>query len=489
MVLKKLASQTVVYGLSTMVGRFFNFLLVPLYTAQLGSVADYGEVNVIFSYAGFLAVIFTYGMETGFFNFARQSEKPNRVFSTATLAICCSGILLFLIASLFAEPLIGWAGYPGKAEYIYWFSAILAADAIASLFFAWLRYTEKPWNFALIRLTNIGVNIVFNLFFILLCPWLIKNGYSFVSGFFDPKNLVQYIFISNLISSVIILPLFGKSWKLLAAGFDAALFRKMLRYSLPMVVVGLAGMMNETMDRILLKHLLPEQTADHEAGIYGAFYKLSMVMTLFVQAFRFAAEPFFFSHAHKEDARQNYAYVLKWFVYICGAIYVITMVLLPWLGPLLIRNAEYFNDSRGLGIVPILLLANLFLGIYYNLSTWYKLSNKTHIGAWIAVAGAAITLAGNFYGIPRWGFEACAWTTLLTYFSMVAISYFVGQKHYLIPYPLFQISITIALSALLGYLAHAYIAVVPLISYLAIPAFLIVVWFLEMKKYVANKNP
>lgn len=486
MVLKKLASQTLVYGLSTMAGRFLNFLLVPLYTARLNSVADYGEVNVMFSYAGFLAVIFTYGMETGFFNFARQNEKPARVFSTATLALCCSGLLLLLSAVLFATPLIRAAGYPGRESYVYWFAAILAADAISSLFFAWLRFSEKPWNFAALRLTNIGINIALNLFFILLCPWLSGLGYSWINTIYDPDHLVSYIFISNLASSVIILPLFGRQWKFLKLGFDSKLFRRMLHYSLPMIVVGMAGMINETLDRILLKQLLPPAIADHQAGIYGAFYKLSMVMTLFVQAFRFAAEPFFFKHAHHEDAKKNYAYVMKWFVYVCGAIFVGTMALLHWLGPLLIRNEAYFADPAGLRIVPVLLMANLFLGIYYNLSTWYKLSQKTHLGAWIAGLGALITIAGNVYGIPRWGFEASAWTTLIAYASMVLVSYFWGRSHYPVPYEIPRILGAVVSATALGILAMVYYPIAPVITAIAFPGFLLLVWMLEIRKHASR---
>jgi O-antigen/teichoic acid export membrane protein len=484
MVLRKLASQTAVYGLSTMVGRFLNFLLVPLYTARLANISDYGEVNVMFSYAAFLAIIFTYGMETGFFNFARQTDNPQRVFSTATIAVSISGIFLLLVSAIFAKPLMALAGYPSHPEYIYWFAAILAADAISSLFFAWLRFNEKPWNFAAIRLTNIGINILSNLFFILLCPWLLKQGHTWVNSFFNPEHLVAYIFLSNLISSIIILPLFGKNWYRIASGFDAALFKKMLRYSLPLVVVGLAGMVNETLDRILLKHLLPGDQGDHQAGIYGAFYKLSMVMTLFVQAFRFAAEPFFFKHAQTKDAKATYAYVLKWFVYVCGFIYVFTLAALPWLGPLLIRNPAYFSDPAGLRIVPVLLMANLCLGIYYNLSTWYKLSNKTHIGAYIAIAAAVITLVGNFYGIPRYGFEASAWTTLAAYASLVLLGYVFGQKFYPIPYPIGKIAASIVVAVLLGIIATEFASVAPFVGWIAIPGFLLLVWMLEARKNV-----
>lgn len=482
MVLRKLASQTAVYGLSTMVGRFLNFLLVPLYTAQLSGAADYGEVSVMFSYASFLAVIFAFGMETGFFNFARSSDKPETVFSTATLYLIISGALLIASGFVFSESLMNLAGYPGKTEYARWFAIILAADAITSLGFAWLRFEEKPWRFAVIRLSNIGINISANLFFLLVCPWLQHYGYTWVNRIYDPEKMVSYIFISNLLASVLTLPMFGKTWLHLRGGFDKDLFRKLVRYSLPMVIVGLAGMVNETIDRILLKHLLPEGIGDHEAGIYSAFYKLSLVLTLFVQAFRFAAEPFFFKHSGTEDARETYAYVMKWFVYACGFIFVCTIAFIPWLAPLLIRNKLYFVDPRGLQVVPVLLFANLCLGIYYNLSIWYKLSNKTMMGAYTALFGAAITLAGNFLFIGQFSFVASAWTTLTAYGGMVVLGYFLGQYYYRIPYAAGKIGLSILGAISLGYLSWMYMPFQKLVGLVAIPAFLLLVWGLEVKK-------
>ncbi|MBL7810588.1 MAG: oligosaccharide flippase family protein [Bacteroidetes bacterium] len=488
-ILRKLASQTAVYGLSTMVGRFLNFLLVPLYTARLQDVADYGEVNVVFSYASFLAVVFTYGMETGFFNFARKHEQPEKVFSTATLALLMSGLGLLLLAHFYADTLAEWAGYPGKPEYATWFAAILAADAVSSLGFAWLRFAEKPWNFAFIRLSNIAVNIGANLFYVLLCPWLLSHGYTWVETIYDPNRTVQYIFFSNLLSSLVVLPLFGKTWLKLKTGFDRPLFRKMLVYSLPMIVVGLAGMINETLDRILLKKLLPAGVGDYEAGIYGAFYKLSLVLTLFVQAFRFAAEPFFFKRAGQGDAQATYAYVMKWFVYVCGFIFLCTMVCLPWLGPLLIRNPAYFADPRGLYVVPILLLANWMLGIYYNLSIWYKVTSKTILGAMTALFGAAITIGGNLLFIHTHSFIASAWSTLAAYTGMVLLGYFWGQRVYPVPYATGKLLAVICGSMLLGYLAHTYNGIVPAASWLTLPAYLLLIWYLEVKqKYVASKN-
>lgn len=478
-ILRKLASQTAVYGLSTMVGRFLNFLLVPLYTAHLAHVADYGEVSVMFSYASFLAVIFTFGMETGFFNFARKSETPEKVFSTATLALFFSGIFLVLCGNAFAHQIMNFAGYPAKPQYAIWFTLILAADAVTSLGFAWLRFAEKAWRFAIIRLTNIGVNIGANLFFLLGCPWLQNHGYHWVDNFYDPNRMVEYIFLSNLIASLITIPLFARTWLNLKSGFDLKLFKPMLRYSLPMVIVGLAGMINETLDRILLKQILSENMGDKEAGLYSAFYKLSLVLTLFVQAFRFAAEPFFFKHADKGDAKITYAYVMKWFVYVCGFIYVCTMVALPWLAPLLIRNHDYFLDPRGMQIVPVLLMANLCLGIYYNLSIWYKLSEKTMLGAVTALFGAAITLGGNFILIKQYSFIASAWTTLSAYAGMVLLGYFMGRKYYNIPYNVTRILGIIAIAFVLGFMAQEYNGIAPIASFISIPAYVLFVWMFE----------
>ncbi len=487
-ILRKLASQTAVYGLSTMIGRFINFLLVPLYTAQLANTAAYGEVSVMFSYASFLAIVFAFGLETGFFYFSRNHEKPETVFSTATLFLLINGALLVTLAFLFADPIIAWAGYPGKPHYIQWFAIILAADAVAALGFAWLRFNEKPWQFAGIRLTNIAVNVLVNIFYLILCPWLAKNGYSWVHTLYNPDHLIEYIFLSNLCASLVVLPLFASSWKLLKAGFDSALFVKMIRYSAPMIVVGLAGMINETLDRILLKHLLPAGISDAEAGVYSAFYKLSLVLTLFVQAFRFAAEPFFFKQSAQEDAQKNYALVMRWFVYVCGLIYVVTMAVLPWLAPLLIQNKMYFADSRGLEIVPVLLLANLCLGIYYNLSVWYKLSQKMLMGAAVALTGALLTLLGNFVFIPEYSFEASAWTTLAAYASMVVLAYVLGQKYYPVPYEIGKILFAIAAAVGLGYLAKSYYPIAPVISALAIPGFLMLVWMLEVKKKTYGRS-
>lgn len=473
-----------------MVGRLLNFLLVPLYTASLGKVDEYGQVNVMFSYAAFIAVIAAFGLETGFFNFARKKDeyKPEKVFSTAVIALLCSGVLWLLLGNLYSEGLMRIAGYPSKPHYAVWFTAILAADAISSLGFAWLRFTEKPWRFVLVRSINIGVNVGLNLFFLWGCPLLLSMGYTWVNSVYDPARLLEYIFLSNLVASLITLPLLGRVWINLKWGFDFGLFKKLLIYSLPMVVVGLAGMINETLDRILLKKILPVSAGDYEAGIYGAFYKLSMVMTLFVQAFRFAAEPFFFKQAESDKAPLTYARVMSVFVYVCGFIYVSTLACLHWLAPLLIRKQDYFTDARGIQIVPVLLMANWLLGIYYNLSIWYKLSNKTTLGAYTALFGAGITLIGNIIFIPEYSFISSAWTTLAAYGGMVLLGYFWGQRHYPVPYKSMTLISIMLFAAILGYMALVFQEIIPYIAYLTIPAYLLAVWLAEAPRNASRKN-
>jgi O-antigen/teichoic acid export membrane protein len=473
-----------------MVGRLLNFLLVPLYTASLGKVDEYGQVNVMFSYAAFIAVIAAFGLETGFFNFARKKDeyKPEKVFSTAVIALLCSGVLWLLLGNLYSEGLMRIAGYPSKPHYAVWFTAILAADAISSLGFAWLRFTEKPWRFVLVRSINIGVNVGLNLFFLWGCPLLLSKGYTWVNSVYDPARLLEYIFLSNLVASLITLPLLGRVWINLKWGFDFGLFKKLLIYSLPMVVVGLAGMINETLDRILLKKILPVSAGDYEAGIYGAFYKLSMVMTLFVQAFRFAAEPFFFKQAESDKAPLTYARVMSVFVYVCGFIYVSTLACLHWLAPLLIRKQDYFTDARGIQIVPVLLMANWLLGIYYNLSIWYKLSNKTTLGAYTALFGAGITLIGNIIFIPEYSFISSAWTTLAAYGGMVLLGYFWGQRHYPVPYKSMTLISIMLFAAILGYMALVFQEIIPYIAYLTIPAYLLAVWLAEAPRNASRKN-
>lgn len=441
---KKLASQTAIYGLPTIVGRLLNYLLVPIYTRTF-STAQYGTVNEMYAYVSFLLIVLTYGMETSLFNFSRNNENKEKVYSTILLTIILTSSFFILGTWLFAQPIADLINYPNHTEYIIYFGWILGLDAISSIAFAKLREQQKAGLFAGIKILNIAANIFFNLFFIVYCPKLLaQNPQSWLLKFYDPQVGVGYVFVSNLISSIITILIQLPFILRVKFTFDFSQLKTILKYSSPLLLAGLAGMTNETIDRILLKYLLPENIALEQVGIYGACYKISLIMTIFIQTFRFAAEPFFFSHSDKQDAKQVYARVMKYFVIICSIIFLGTMINLSWI------QGFIGKDFRsGLQVVPLLLMANFFLGVFFNLSIWYKLTNQTRYGAWLTIFGAVITLAGNFIFIPRFGYMACAYTTLVCYLLMMLVSYFIGNKHYHVNYDVKRIVAYIGLSLLL----------------------------------------
>ncbi len=426
--LRKLASQTAIYGLSTILGRLLNYLLVPLHT-RVFNTSDYGAVGELYAYVSFFIVMLTYGMETGFFRFSQDETQKEKVFPTAFISICVSSIIFMIGMSLFAQPIANAIRYPTHPEYIIYFSLILGLDAIASIPFALLRQQNRPIKFAIVKNINIFSNILLNLYFLLLCPYLLKTS-NISLPFYYPSIGVGYVFISNLVSSIITLPLLFTEIKHIKNGFDKVLWRKMILYGLPLLVVGLGGMVNETLDRAIMKYLLPAgDVGMSQLGIYSANYKLSILMSLFIQAFRFAAEPFFFSHAKTTDKKTIYAQVMDYFLIICFGIFLLVT--------LFIDMFKYFIDTpyyEGLKVVPILLLANLCLGVYYNLSIWYKLSDQTNKGALISLIGAGITIVLNIWWIPVFGYEGSAWATFVCYFSMMVICYFMGAKYFPINY-------------------------------------------------------
>ncbi len=449
--IRKLAGQTAIYGLSSIVGRLLNYFLVPLYT-RVFLPAEYGVVTEFYAYVSFLIIVFTYGMETTFFRFNESELDKEKVFSTALISLLFSSALLALNCFFGSSALASMLRYPGHAEYVVWFGLILACDAVTSIPFARLRAQGKPGRFAFLKFINILLNVALNLFFLLACPFFFKQEqgwlHDFVLQFYNPSFGIGYIFISNLLASVLTLLLLLPSFKGIGAGFDKVLWRRMMLYSLPLLVAGLAGMINETMDRILLKYLLPPDTALEQVGIYGACYKLSILMTLFIQMFRYAAEPFFFKQAKEDNARQVYADVMTYFVLACSFIFLGIMLYIDvvkfFIGP---------NYYPGLKVVPILLLANLCLGVFFNLSIWYKLSGKTSYGAWFAVFGAALTLLLNAWWIPLFGYMGSAWATLVCYASMMLVSFYVGQKNYPVPYQMRRILLYLGVALGLYFIA------------------------------------
>lgn len=426
--LRKLASQTAVYGLSTILGRFLNYLLVPLHT-RVFDTDEYGVVSELYAYISFFLVVLTYGMETAFFRFSQDEEKKDKVFPTAFVSVSISSVVFMLGMGVFAQPIANAIRYPNHPEYIVIFSLILGFDAMTSIPFALLRQQGRPTKFAIVKNINIISNILLNIYFLMLCPYM-QHKSNISLPFYDATIGVGYVFISNLAASIITLPLLSKEILWMKKGFDPTLWRKMIAYGLPLLIVGLGGMVNETLDRAIMKYLLPAGKGTlSQVGIYGANYKLSVLMSLFIQAFRFAAEPFFFSHAKTLDKKIIYARVMDYFVIVCLGIFLIVTLYIDLL--------KYFIGERfyeGLKVVPVLLLANLCLGVYYNLSIWYKLSDQTSKGAIISLIGAGVTIGLNIWWIPVFGYVGSAWATFLCYFSMMLICYGMGMKYYPIPY-------------------------------------------------------
>jgi O-antigen/teichoic acid export membrane protein len=480
--LKKLASQTAIYGLPTIVGRLLNYFLTPLYTYMFSPV-EFGDVTSAYAYVSFLLVLLTYGMETTLFRFSQSESEKEKVYSTALIFLFATSVLFIISVCFFAQPIAEKLKFSGHPEYVVWFAFILGFDAFSSIPFAKLREQNKARRFAIIRSLNIAINIGLNLFFIWFCKGVYESSEDsvfkpLIEKIYDPSIGIGYIFISNLAASAItvllLLPeIVSVKWKM-----DPELGKRMMRYSLPLLIAGLAGMINETLDRTLIPHLIPGELGKSQNGIYGACYKIAILMTIFIQAFRFAAEPFFFSHSKEKDARQTYAHIMKFFVMICSVIFLGTMMNISWI--------KYFvgEDFReGMNVVPILLLANLFLGIFINQSIWYKLTGQTGYGAVLTIFGALITISLNFYWIPRIGYTGSAWATLICYASMMLVSYFWGNKHYPVNYDLKRILGYLGLSLTLYFISLMIelesTAITLVINNLILIGFVFVLWKLE----------
>ena len=439
--IKKLAGETAIYGISSIVGRLINYLLVP-YLTRILPTEQYGIISEFYAYVGFLIVIFTYRMETTFFRFGDKPENRDNAFSTASISIVASTLILCLSIILLSQPIANWLDYPDQAAFVIWFALILSFDALVAVPFARLRLERKALKFVSIKMLNIGLNVGFTLYFFGLCPYLVKQGYS---PLFYKENIgYAYVFIANLIASAATLLFLLPAYLKINLNFDKALWKKMMRYATPLILVGFAGVVNEMLDRTLLKELLPydKDTNLSHLGIYSANYKLAMLMTMFIQAFNYAAEPFFFRNADRADAKPIYAKVAQLFTLV-GT--------LGFLGILLyIDIFKHFLDDEywvGLTVVPILLMANLFLGLYYNFAIWYKLTDKTLFGAYIAIAGASITVLLNVLWIPTLGYVGSAWATLICYIFMSMACYVFGRKHFPVPYKIFRIITYVLLAA------------------------------------------
>jgi O-antigen/teichoic acid export membrane protein len=430
--IKKLAGQTMWYGLSSIAARFISYLLTPYLTLKLTDAA-YGEQAIVYAFIPFLNVIVTHGMETAYFRFGSK-ENEEKIYHTSSFSMIIVTALVVSCLLIWGAPIASLLQISLHPEYIKLVAWVVALDALTTIPFSKLRLEGRPKKYAFIKVGGILINIIATYAFISILPeYATAHKGSFIAGWYVNKFEVGYILIANILQNIFVLVLLQKEIRALRFNIDYKLWRQMMLYALPLILVGFGGMINETMDRIMLGWWANGGSPEANkalVGTYSACYKLAILITISIQAFRMGAEPFFFKQAASDNAQKTYARVMKFFV-ITLCIMFLGVVLYIDIWKLFIRNP---NMYAGLKVVPILLIANMFLGVYYNLSIWYKLSNKTMAGAWITLLGAVITIGINFLLIPRYGYMASAWATFFCYGTMMIVSYKWGQKVYFIPY-------------------------------------------------------
>ncbi|TYB74229.1 oligosaccharide flippase family protein [Bizionia saleffrena] len=475
---KSLFKQTFIYGLATVLPRMLSFLLVPLYTTEdvLSSVEEYGVVSYIFAYFVLFNVVLAYGMETAFFRFFNKEDDAKTVTGTASISLIISSIL-FLGAGLLLQNQIA-ALVDIKVEYIQLVIWILLLDALVIIPFAWLRANAKPMRYAIIKLINVATNIALNFFFLLALKKIAPKS-AIIEQLYIPDFEVNYILIANLIASGITLVLMLPFYAKLKFLFNTSLWKRMMKYAVPVLIAGVAFSINETFDRILLKQLLPENVAEREIGMYSACYKIAMFMTLFITAYRLGIEPYFFSHSKAKNPQKNYAKILEYFVAFGAVILLGVVVFVDVLKVIIVQSEAYWE---AMWIVPVVLLANFFLGIYHNLSVWYKITDRTKFGAYISVFGALLTLGLNYWLIPIYSYKGSAVATLAAYTLMMILSFYFGRKYYPIPYNLKKIGVYLVLSIALSIVSFYYLRGNYVFGISALIVFLTLVYFMEKKE-------
>lgn len=453
--LKSLAKDTAIYGVSSILGKFINFLLVPLYTVQFTAESGgYGVVTNIYAIVALLQVILIYGMETGFFRFANDKKQNEQtVYSSILISIASSSLLFILLSFVFIRPISSLLGYADHPEYVGIMAIVVGVDAFLSIPFAYLRHKNKAVKFAGIRLFSIVLNIALNLFFLIACPWIDSRYPGAVSWFYNPAYQVTYVFVANLITSVFQIFFFIPELKGFPYRFDAQLMKRILRYSFPLLVLGIVGIFSQMADKIIYPYLFEDrQEGLVQLGIYSAAGKVAMVMVMFTQAFRYAYEPFVFGKNKEGDNRLLYARVMKFFI---------IFSLLAFLGVVFyVDILQYIigeSYREGLKVVPIVMVAEMFMGIYFNLSFWYKLIDETRWGAYFSVLGCVIIVALNVIFVPVYGYMASAWASVAGYGTIMVLSYLLGQKKYPIAYDLKGIGLYFLIAIVLYILSLAFV--------------------------------
>ena len=443
--LKSLTKDTAIYGLSSIIGRFLNYLLVPLYTDAITKASGgYGVITNIYAYTALLLVILTYGMETTFFRFANKSEEdPKKVYATILLSVGTTSLLFVIFVFIFLSPISSAMGYADHPSYIWVMAMVVAIDAFQCIPFAYLRYQKRPIKFAALKLLFVVLNITLNLIFFLLLPALYKTYPDVIGHIYDPSVGAGYAFYINLACTAPITFFFYKELTGFKYTFDKQLIRRMMRYSWPILVLGIAGILNQTADKIMFPYIYKGNDAHAQLGIYGAASKIAMIMAMITQAFRYAYEPFVFGKAEDKNNRETYAKAMKYFLIFTLLAFLVVVGYMD-----ILRYIIHRDYWEGLQVVPIVMAAEIMMGVYFNLSFWYKLIDKTIWGAYFSGIGCIVLVAINIIFVPRYGYMACAWAGFAGYATAMTLSYIIGQKKYPIAYPLGSMAIYVAITVL-----------------------------------------
>ena len=442
--LKSLAKDTAIYGMSSILGRFLNYLLVPLYTSNISAASGgYGIITNLYAYTALLLVILTYGMETTFFRYANKTnEDPQKVYSSTLIMVGFTSLLFIVLVSIFLQPISGVMGYSDHSSYVWVMAATVSIDAFQCIPFAYLRYKKRPIKFAALKLLFIAFNIALNLLYFVVLPDLYKSYPDIIQHVYSPETGVGYAFYINLVCTASITFFFYKELTGFKYTFDKELAKRMLSYSWPILILGIAGILNQTADFILFPYLYKGGQAHQQLGIYGAASKIAMIMAMITQAFRYAYEPFVFGKGNDKDNRETYAVAMKYFIIFTLLAFLVVMGYINILRHIIGR--DYWE---GLKVVPIVMAGTIMMGVYFNLSFWYKLIDKTIWGAYFSGIGCFVLILINVIFVPQYGYMACAWAGLIGYATAMTLSYFVGQKKYPINYPLKSIGIYVLIAA------------------------------------------
>lgn len=443
--LKSLAKDTAIYGMSSILGRFLNYLLVPLYTSNISAASGgYGIITNLYAYTALLLVILTYGMETTFFRYANKTnEDPQKVYSSTLIMVGFTSLLFIVLVSIFLQPISGVMGYSDHSSYVWVMAATVSIDAFQCIPFAYLRYKKRPIKFAALKLLFIAFNIALNLLYFVVLPDLYKSYPDIIQHIYNPETGVGYAFYINLVCTASITFFFYKELTGFKYTFDKELAKRMLSYSWPILILGIAGILNQTADFILFPYLYKGSQAHQQLGIYGAASKIAMIMAMITQAFRYAYEPFVFGKGNDKDNRETYAVAMKYFIIFTLLAFLVVMGYINILRHIIGR--DYWE---GLKVVPIVMAGTIMMGVYFNLSFWYKLIDKTIWGAYFSGIGCFVLILINIIFVPQYGYMACAWAGLIGYATAMTLSYFVGQKKYPINYPLKSIGIYVLMTVI-----------------------------------------